>query len=675
MRFLAFSVLLAVLAAFFVPVVPVAAAPLIQRTAAFEPGECTFDLPPGVQAGQDVECGTLTVPARHAEPSGPTIRLAVAIVKSTGSNPAPAPLVMLQGGPGGSTIDTYSQLLFLPQGQRLLREHDVVLFDQRGTLYSQPALTCEPEERSLIERTIEQDLSDEEGERLSQEALLACRARLLEAGGDLSAFDSLENAADVEALRMALGYEQINLYGVSYGSLLALHVMREHPQGLRSVILDAVVPTQTNFIPEVPRSQDRAFGELFRACAEDPDCNAAFPDLEQRTFALADRLDQTPARVPVTDPESGTTYQMVMDGDTFLSFVFQLLYASNILPGIPLMIERTEAGDHTFLSGVAPLFIFDRTIASGMYYSVICAEDADFTPGEVDLSGVRPRFAEGAERDLRSFEELCIQWQVEQLPDSVDAPVTSDIPTLVLNGRFDPITPPAFGQAASETLANSYVFIFGNTGHGAMLADPCPTGIALEFLANPRQRPDDSCIAANPAPEFLARDAVLPTDALRVPLAWFEGRNLAQLGVLVITLLLLLSPFLVWPLAWLVRTIRGRAAGVHRGIGRARLLAGLLGLLAFVFVFGLAGVIIAQATQSEVLLLFGVPAWSAPLFVLPLLLALLAIGLLVVASLGWLGRGEGTWTGWQRGYYTVLALAAVGFVAVLGSMGMLRVLI
>jgi pimeloyl-ACP methyl ester carboxylesterase len=399
--------------------------------------------------GQEVECGTLTVPARHAEPAGPTIKLAVAIVKSTGANPAPEPLVLLQGGPGGSTIDTYSQLLFLPEGQRMLRERDVVLFDQRGTLYSQPALTCKPEEQRLIERTIEQDLSDEESERLSQEALLACRERLLQAGDDLSAFDSLENAADVEALRVALGYDQIDLYGVSYGSLLALHVMREHPQGVRSVILDAVVPTQTNFIAEVPRSQERAFGELFRACAEDPACNAAFPNLEQRTFALADRLDETPARVPVTDPESGKTYQMVMDGDTFLGFVFQLLYASNILPGIPLMIERTEAGDYTFLSGVAPLFIFDRTLAQGMYYSVICAEDADFTPGEVDLSEVRPRFTEGAERELRSFEELCVKWDVELLPDTVDAPVTSEIPTLVLNGRFDPITPPAFGQTAA----------------------------------------------------------------------------------------------------------------------------------------------------------------------------------------------------------------------------------
>jgi pimeloyl-ACP methyl ester carboxylesterase len=671
MRFVALFVLVAALAAFFVSNAPVSAAPPMQRTDAFEPGECTFDLPPG----QEVECGTLTVPARHAEPAGPAIKLAVAIVKSTGANPAPEPLVMLQGGPGGSTIDTYSQLLFLPEGQRMLRERDVVLFDQRGTLYSQPALTCKPEEQRLIERTIEQDLSDEESERLSQEALLACRERLLQAGDDLSAFDSLENAADVEALRVALGYDQIDLYGVSYGSLLALHVMREHPQGVRSVIIDAVVPTQTNFIAEVPRSQERAFGELFRACAEDPACNAAFPNLEQRTFALADRLDETPARVPVTDPESGKTYQMVMDGDTFLGFVFQLLYASNILPGIPLMIERTEAGDYTFLSGVAPLFIFDRTLAQGMYYSVICAEDADFTPGEVDLSEVRPRFAEGAERDLRSFEELCVKWDVELLPDTVDAPVTSEIPTLVLNGRFDPITPPIFGQAAAETLANSYVFIFGNTGHGAMLADPCPTGIAIEFLDNPRQRPDDRCIAANPTPEFLLRDALLPTDALRVPLAWFEGKNLTQLGLLGITLLLLLSPFVVWPLAWLVRTIRGRSPGTYRGIGRARLLAGLLGLLALAFVLGLVVVIFAQATQSEVLLFFGVPAWAAPLFALPLILALLALGLLIVAITGWLGRGEGTWSGWQRVYYSVLALAAVGFVAVLGSVGMLWVLI
>ena len=142
----------ALLAAFFAPTA--SAAPHAQRSAAFEPAACMFDLAPGVREGEDVECGYLTVPEQHARPDGPTIQLAVAIVKSHDPNRRPDPLVMLQGGPGGSTIDLFSQALFLPPADALRADRDIVLFDQRGTLYSKPSLAC-PEDIALVERTIE----------------------------------------------------------------------------------------------------------------------------------------------------------------------------------------------------------------------------------------------------------------------------------------------------------------------------------------------------------------------------------------------------------------------------------------------------------------------------------------------------------------------------------------
>jgi pimeloyl-ACP methyl ester carboxylesterase len=666
--------IIAFLAAALLVPTPSFAAPaaMAQRTEAFEPAACMFDLPPGIVEGRDIECGYLTVPEQHARPEEGSIRLAVAIVRSQSENPQPDPLVMLQGGPGGSTIDYFSQALFLPNGQRLRADRDIVLFDQRGTLHSEPALIC-TEDAELIERTIEQRISDEEAERLSLEAAQACRARLAGEGVNLSAFDSLENAADIEALRAALGYEQYNLYGVSYGTLLALHTMREHPDGLRSVILDAVVPTQTNFIAEVARSQNRAFGELFAACAADPRCDAAFPNLEQRLFDLVDRLNQEPARVPVTDSETGRSYRMVMDGDDFLALMFQLLYSTEVLAGLPLVVDQVAAGEYTFLSRIASLVIFDRTLASGMYYSVICAEDADISAEGVDLSEVRPPFAEGAVRDVETLLELCAGWGVEPLPPSVDAPVTSEIPTLVLNGRFDPITPPAFGEEAARTLPNSYVFTFGNTGHGAAVSGACPASIVIAFLADPTQEPDSSCIAENPAPEFLTPANIVVTSAINAPLAWLEGRNLWQAALLVGALLLLLTPFLYWPIAWLARVAGGRPSVRRVGMGRTRAFTALVGLLALVFVVGLIGVVFAQAFENEIVLLFGAPLWSRPLFALPPLLALLAAGLLVSALLGW--RGEAAWSGWQRGYYTLLALAAVTFAGLLAQMGFVTALL
>ncbi len=230
--------------------------------------------PVPTQFDENTECGWLTVPAQHADPAGPTIELGVVVLKGNGESPQADPLVMAQGGPGGSTIDSYAGLM---QDSPLRRDRDIVLFDQRGTTHTKPALQCDELNQLTID-TAEQDLPDEEIDRLSMEAAQACRDRLTKAGADLSAFDSVENAADINALREALGYDQINFYGVSYGTLLGQHLMRDFPQILRSVILDAVAPAEGSFINESGRTEDRALTELFNACKADAKCNAAYPE-------------------------------------------------------------------------------------------------------------------------------------------------------------------------------------------------------------------------------------------------------------------------------------------------------------------------------------------------------------------------------------------------------------
>ncbi|MGQ0603269.1 MAG: alpha/beta fold hydrolase, partial [Anaerolineales bacterium] len=320
-RFALIAILVAMLVA-----APAHAATHTQAAPDYAPTACTnfdgvnrpFTIPAGASEGDNFECGWLIVPEEHANPDGPIIRLAVVIVRADDPNPAPDPLVMLQGGPGGSSIDVFTQVLFpLGGGSPLRRNRDLILFDQRGTLYSEPALTC-PEITQLTEDTIEQRLSVEEGERLVISAYTQCRERLMAEGVNLAAYDSVENANDIEALRVALGYDQINLYGVSYGTLLALHAMRQNPAGLRAVILDSVAPPDINFAAEAPRSMQRVFDELFGACAADAECNRAYPDLENVFFALVEKLNTEPARLPITDFETGENYDAVLDGDTLV---------------------------------------------------------------------------------------------------------------------------------------------------------------------------------------------------------------------------------------------------------------------------------------------------------------------------------------------------------------------
>ncbi|PMP74383.1 MAG: transporter, partial [Roseiflexus castenholzii] len=576
-------------------------------TGAFQPDACMFELPAGAVEGRDLECGWLQVPERHAQPEGPVIRLAVAIVKSRASNRKPDPLVMLQGGPGGSTIDTYTRILFSP-GSRLrdLIDRDIVLFDQRGALYSEPSLVCR-EQLELVERTIEQRLTYEESDRLSLDATAACHRRLKDEGINLSAFNSIENAADVAALARALGYAQINLYGVSYGTLLAQHVMRDHRGMLRSVTLDAVVPTSVNYLLETPRSQNRAYTELFTACAADAGCRAAYPNLEQSLITTIERLNREPARVPITDNETGRTYNAVLDGDSFASVVFQIMYSSSFIPAVPRIIDDATRNDFRVLERVLPLIVFDRTFSLGMHYAVICAEDADFTPEDAPLQGVRPFIALDGRRSLEGYLERCNIWQVDQLAPVVDEPVSSDIPTLVLSGRFDPITPPEFGDVVARTLSRAYVYTFPDTGHGAVGSSACADTMLKAFLDNPSQPPGSSCIAESAGPRFISPDTIIFTP-ITFALATLDVAGLAPFGAFVGALLLLLSAWVVWPLAWLFRLITGgKAPEPSPGATIARWLVVLTGATGAAFVAITLINIVQMAVANDATIFYGLP--------------------------------------------------------------------
>ena len=651
----------------------------------FEPAPCTFKGAEGF-APDAIECGYLVVPERHANPQGPTIRLAVAILKRTEAVPAPGatrtpaegaaapdrrqptPLVMAQGGPGGSTIDAFLPAFGSGELAALLEDRDVVLFDQRGTLYSEPALLC-PESFTLTEETIEQDLTREESLRRSLEALGKCRERLAAGGADLAAYNSLENAADIEALRTALGYDQINLYGVSYGTLLALHALRGHPGALRSFILDGVAPPQINFLTEAPRSHGRSFSELFRACAADPTCHAAYPDLERVTFDLVDRLNAGPARVRITDPETGTEYNAVLDGDTFLDLLIQFFYATPLIPLMPAIITGALEGDFAVIQRVWPVLAFDRTQAEGMYFSTVCAEDADFVPGDVDLSGLPPPLA-GQEKDgAEAILAACRDWNVPSLGPAVDAPVSGDVPVLLFNGQYDPITPPAFGEAAATSLSHSTLFTFPGLGHGALPDDRCAQEIARAFLDDPSSRPEASCLALAKPVTFTGPSNTLMTPAVGRLLAAVERGDFLRFLPLILGLGFLFTVFALWPISWFIRRMQKTPPDRRLPAGLAPWLAIAAALLGGVFMAGLVALVFdVSLGGSDIVLLVGAPLRWAWLFALPPVIGVLAAGMAALTVLAWRRR---FWGAARRAYFTGLAAAALGVVAWLITSGLM----
>lgn len=634
---------------------PASAAPALQSgdVPRFEPGPCMFDIPASITEGEQVDCGWLVVPEVHANPNGPTIKLAVAILRSQVANPRSDPLVMAQGGPGGSTIDYYTQVLFYSD---LWKNRDIILFDQRGTLYSQPNLVCSENLDMTIE-LLDENLESEESEARFRESMLACRERLINEGINLSAFNSLENAADINALRQALGYEQINLYGVSYGTLLALHTMRDYPEALRSVILDAVVPTNKNFNQLAPLTMDRSFTEFFTACRESEECNREYPFLEQTYTDLYARLEEKPVTLKVRDPEGGKIYSALVDGDTLVGTLFQLLYSTELIPLLPKMIQDFEKNDYAFSEYVLSLITFDRTMSYGMYFSVVCAEDSDLNLDEVDYSGIRPELGRDANIGNESLIKLCEGWNVPALDDMVDVPVSSDLPVLILNGRFDPITPPDYGAEAAKTLPNSYSFTFPNTGHGAAVSSECADEIILDFLDDPGERPNDACLKDVPPVDFVTDNDVVNLPVIAKIL---EGRLGTLVGLVLTGLaaLILLSALVVYPLVWLIRLVRSKEGRPTPFYGHlAPWLAIAVAGLMFLFMVVMAVAFFGMVMENNYIFLMGVPGNYRPLFLLPPLILLLVLGMVVLAVLGWRGT---YWSTWRKVYFSLLTLCAVG---------------
>ncbi len=496
--------------------------PSPSAAARFEMADCPFLLPPGQVEGESVECGYLVVPENRAAPvspayagASPSIRLAVAIFRHPDGATEPDPVVYLSGGPGLSELEQIWLTFDAAFAPLFAAGRDLIVFDQRGTGLSQPALDCpEAAELGLELMDYELDgrrLADEDMFDLSLDSLLAC-AEELRRIADLAAYNTAANAADVNDLRLALGYDQVNLLSNSYGTRLALEVMRRYPDGLRSVVLDSVYPPDVDLYLEGPPNAARAFDVLFEDCAADPACDSAYPDLRAVLYSTAGRLDQTPARFQVTNPLTRHSYAVVMQGDDLLGMLFGFLKISEILPVLPGMIYDASQGDFHQVARVMGLLLALNDMESlGMYYSVQCREEIPFTSPEA-FEAVLADYPElaGFFEDSPGGElglAVCAGWGSGQAEAAEHAPVSSDIPSLLMAGEYDPITPPAWGRRAAETLAQSYFFEYPGVGHGASLVAGCPRDMLIAFLKHPGQSPDDACIAEMGPPPFVVPGA------------------------------------------------------------------------------------------------------------------------------------------------------------------------
>ena len=472
--------------------------------ATFRSTRCPFQPGNGIVDGQTVKCGYVTVPENRSDPNGATVQLAVAIFKSPNVRHDPYPVVRLEGGPGGSSLNDWAPFITSANYSTFVFNHDVIMFDQRGTGYSTPSLRC-PETLQFQFETLDKHLSAANSERLQLQALRACHDRLVRSGVDLNAFNALENAADVHDLILALGYKQANLYGVSYGTRLALTTMRLFPAVIRSVVLDSVYPPQKNRT-DLPSAAQRVFNVLFQGCAAEANCDHLYPHLDSVFYQLVTDLNASPAHFQTTDATTSKSYNVVMAGDDFVFVLFSALYVTQFIPVLPQMIFQMRDHNYALLSQIYGAVEFDDTFSDGMFYADECSEDWDFlTQNDIAtaVQGITSRIQPALKNELRLEYDACRLWHVQQSPPSQKQPVVSDIPTLVLSDEYDPITPPANGKLAAQTLKNSYYFLFPGLGHGAEYNSSCVDNIISAFDDTPTQKPSDACVAGMGEPNFV----------------------------------------------------------------------------------------------------------------------------------------------------------------------------
>lgn len=467
------------------------------RTAHFEPGSCPFTLGVGMIEGKDVRCGYLEVPEDRSQPGGREIRLAVAIFKSSSATPRPDPVTDLEGGPGASALMDWGPYITKATAPRYVGDHDLILLDQRGTGYSHPSLGCP--ELSQPAPSSKSSPTPKQIQALALAGVRRCHDRLLRADVDLNAYTTLADAADVADLRTALGYPEVHLYGGSYGTRLALEVMRSFPTGIRSAVLDSVDPPQGTLYADTPRTEGQGFETLFSACARSPRCNAVYPHLKQTFARLVTRLNAKPVPITVTSPTTHRKQRTLLDGTGVASSLYLCLFLTPCIPAAPDIIYRTWSGNYTLVS---KLFVSGGIMSGlvnwGMHLSVECAEDAAYTtPQQIAASAQNLPRAIRASVVAPLVQQLawCKPWNVKKVDASRRAPVTSSIPTL-LEGQFDPVTPPSNGAITVQSLSHGYLNVFPGIGHGVRFSNPCTDGIVWSFLDNPAVSPDASCVRA-----------------------------------------------------------------------------------------------------------------------------------------------------------------------------------
>ena len=636
----------------------------------FSPGACPERL--DVPDDAFLKCGYVTVLEDRAKPDGRVIELYVVRIRELSPTRYRDPVIYLSGGPGGSA--TRRTQRFLHQGRFLWTGRYLVLFDQRGIGNSKPRLECAQYWHDYADIR-DRDLDPDEELEWSVEALLDCKRTLSDQGIDLGAYTSASTAADVPDIVSAMGFESFNLYGASYGTLLALTVMRDFPAGVRSVILDGVLPLQISWHETYYAEWAAAFDRFFRHCEADAVCSKQHPNLEETFWRAVGRYTADPFTLEYYDRYADKLFEEEFDGDFVVARFASSLRSKRWIPYLPLLISEIAAGNDFVADAWARPVSWDDSEPidnTAAWASMLCYSYGSFLD-HARVAADRAAHLRYVDPEHRHFAPaLCDRWNDRPTDPIENEGVVSDIPTLLLSGQFDPTTPPRFADIAAETLGNSYSFVVPMAGHGVGIDTPCGRRLMRSFLHRPDQFRDSLCLESE-EPQFSdiylnrgprTRDTRNWDSDRSLKSRFFPAHGVVTLSVLTVWPLSVLtvwplSVLTVWPLSvltvWLtvfaVSRRRQVPSSTNRLAGPARVLAAAALLIIVGFILW------APTADTDVVVRnFGYHPSIRQWFIIPYLIAPIAVLVLDLAHRAWRERW---WSLLGRVHYSLVALSLV----------------
>jgi pimeloyl-ACP methyl ester carboxylesterase len=443
------------------------ASPMAQAQA-LELEDCRISIGPGYP-GTKARCATMLRPENPDDPASPQIELRVAVVPALNLVPETDAIVPIAGGPGQGSVEFYLSIKGAFEGLR--RNRDILLVDQRGTGGSS-RMDCPIGEEAILFET-EFTLDD------TVEYMEECLESLPH---DPRYFTTSVAVTDLEAVRAALGYSQLNLYGVSYGSRVAQHFARRYPDSTRTVVIDGVVPPQIALGPEIATESQKAVDRILARCKEDAGCNERFPDIEATFAKVVAELREGPVQVSFPHPNTGRMQELDFGEGQFAGAVRLLVYSPNTVALLPLFIHEAGQGNYAPLAAQFMLTAISMSdaLAIGMHNAVMCAEDMPFLDdAAIDHDAIAATYMGPFQLDI--LEAMCDIWPTGPIDDDFKNPVASKLPFLLLSGDADPITPPRYAEMAAVDLGYAAHLIGKHQGHGQIMVG-CMGRIVADFV-------------------------------------------------------------------------------------------------------------------------------------------------------------------------------------------------